>query len=358
MNAIIDPEREKLLLERDRLKLERQKLAIEVRLKRAEAKPQPNNFLKEFLANPFTLAIAGGFITLMTTAISNLYTAQQTLSLERLRADNAVASARETLQTDLIKKFVEGPSSNAVRSNLRFLAEAGLIPSYRTQIEGYLSANPDKAPQVTRLEDFLRSDDAFELDKLPSSDPLVGLGQNVGRLIFEGPTPEAALGSCTAFLIGADLILTSGNCVLTGSSFAFDIDGATFSARPTKHKIPQPPARSPDFAMLQLANPVPRRTWLKLSSRPPAAGEKLAMVMFGVGARVRWAVRSPRCRVLSVAQDTFQHLCDTRVGASGAPVLSADTGEVLGIHSGSVLDNSAGFANLAMRADVVANLAK
>src|SRR3954451_665811 len=56
---------ERLALERDRLRLERQKLALELRFKRRElAAMRTKSIWKELLANPLTLAIAGGILTL------------------------------------------------------------------------------------------------------------------------------------------------------------------------------------------------------------------------------------------------------------------------------------------------------
>jgi|SRR5947209_8394283 len=122
-------DRERLLLERERLKFERQKLAIDALLKRRELAGRSGPF-KDLLANPLALAVVGGFVTLMTTTITASFTAKQ------------------ALQADLIKKFVEPTKIETVRQNLEFLVAAGLLPDYGAGIEKYLKDNPNKAPSL------------------------------------------------------------------------------------------------------------------------------------------------------------------------------------------------------------------
>lgn len=130
-------EAERFSLERERLRLERQKLAIEVRLKRRDLTERRNKSWKELFANPLALVIVGGFITLMTTIITTSYTANENRN-----------AAKQALQAELIKKFVEAPKSDTVRENLTFLVNAGLLPDYGQGIAKYLKDNPDAAPTV------------------------------------------------------------------------------------------------------------------------------------------------------------------------------------------------------------------
>jgi hypothetical protein len=141
--------REQLALEWEQLRFERQKHALELRLRRRElTEKQKSSIWKDLLATPLTIAIVGGVLTLLTTIVTNFYTARANREAETARADLARASAQETLQADLIKKFVESPSKDTVRENLRFLVDAGLLPTYAGSIKGYLAANPASAPQL------------------------------------------------------------------------------------------------------------------------------------------------------------------------------------------------------------------
>jgi len=99
------------------------------------------------------VAIVGGILTLLTTVVTNFLTAQANREAEQQRALLARESAQQTLQADLIKKFVEGPRPENVRENLRFLVDSGLIPDYAVSIQNYLASHPYSAPQVgNRLE--------------------------------------------------------------------------------------------------------------------------------------------------------------------------------------------------------------
>jgi hypothetical protein len=130
---------ERLQFEHEQLRLERQKLAIETHLKRRELRKGDKKTLLDRLTNPLSLAILAGFITLMTTLITS-YSAKENAASDERRA-------RQTLEADLIKKFVEGPAET-VRANLQFLVDANFLPDYASGITEYLKNNPAGAPLV------------------------------------------------------------------------------------------------------------------------------------------------------------------------------------------------------------------
>jgi hypothetical protein len=130
-------DRERLDLEQQKLRFERQKFATDALLKRRESSSRRGTFLRSIVTNPLALAIVGGFLTLMSGIVTTAYTSSENRK-----------TAREAQQADLIKKFVEGPPE-AVRNNLLFLVEAGLIPSYAQDIGPYLRDKSNPAPQVS-----------------------------------------------------------------------------------------------------------------------------------------------------------------------------------------------------------------
>jgi hypothetical protein len=139
-----------------RLRFERQKLALELRIRRREMEEKLDRSVwRDLLTNPLSIAIVGGALTLMTTVVTNFLTAKANREAEQSRAELARESARQSLQADLIKNFVESPKSETVRENLRFLADAGLIPDYADSIQKYLVANPGLAPQIGSGLNFL-----------------------------------------------------------------------------------------------------------------------------------------------------------------------------------------------------------
>jgi len=147
-----------LALDWERLRFERQKYALEVRLKRRAVQEQNYKYVwKDLLANPVTIAIVGGVITLVTAVVTNYFNASETRRADAAKAQLLQESTKETLQADLIKKFVESPRTETVRQNLRFLVDAGLIPSYAESIKKYLDSNPGVAPQVGGGIEFLPS---------------------------------------------------------------------------------------------------------------------------------------------------------------------------------------------------------
>jgi hypothetical protein len=143
---------EPLRLERGRLRLERQRLALEIALKRRELSASPAKGIRELTSNPILIAFVGGFITILTGMATATYTAAQNRKAEAQRAELSRQAASEAFQGELIKKFVEGSDAGAVRENLKFLSDAGLIPDYSERIGRYLTANPQSAPSVNPME--------------------------------------------------------------------------------------------------------------------------------------------------------------------------------------------------------------
>ncbi|OAF06378.1 hypothetical protein AYJ54_17230 [Bradyrhizobium centrolobii] len=218
---------ERLALDWERLRFDRKKAAIEFRLKREELAGARDKEWKELLANPFTLAIVGGFITVMSTIISNHLTASANVELEgtkaqlaaraeTAKAEAAAQAAKQALQADLIKKFVESPKTQTVRDNLKFLVDAGLLPDYAAKISAYLKNNPDAAPQVGTTSE--------------PRPPVIGGTLNSGvawpwlvGLKLTG-APVATL-FCQGTVIGPHTVLTVAHCVsgFNGSTPAVSI---------------------------------------------------------------------------------------------------------------------------------------
>ena len=221
-NSVGELERERVALEWSRLRSERQKSALEFRLKRQEL-VQSTRGWKALFANPFTLAIVGGFITLMTTTISNHFTSAANIQMETVKAqlaaksentkaDLASKAANQTLQADLIKKFVEGPNSQTVRDNLEFLIDAGLLPDYGDKVKTYLTKYPHSAPQVGGVA------------------PPTVLGGAESRMI-EWPwlvsVHSAGQFICNGTVIAPTMVLTAAQCVARGQAVNYEVVTAT-----------------------------------------------------------------------------------------------------------------------------------
>ena len=155
-------EERRLALEFERLKLDRQRASIELLLKRRELNAPKARAWKDVFVNPLTLAIVGGFITLMTTTIGSHLNASDSIKAE-------IAKAQQALQADLIKKFIDTPNRQSVRANLQFLVDVGLVPSYADSIQSYLKKTPDSAlpstfsSGVAELKNVHTDDDAIDL---------------------------------------------------------------------------------------------------------------------------------------------------------------------------------------------------
>jgi hypothetical protein len=238
-------------LEWARLRFERQKFALETRAKRREwVEQRDKSMWKSLLANPLSVAVVGGILTLMTSIVTSFLTARANLEAEQERAVLTRQSAQQALQADLIKKFVEGPQPESVRENLRFLADTGLIPDYATSIQKYLIANPTAAPQVGSYPTVLGGVQASVVDW-----PWLVSVYESGDFV------------CNGTLIASRMVLSAANCFAYGTptEVAIVIDEGA-SVRVSK-RIPivetfRNPAYSEatgenDIALLELGHDLP-----------------------------------------------------------------------------------------------------
>jgi hypothetical protein len=92
-------EDKRLALDWARLRADRQKSAAELKLKRSELAHATGKKYFELLANPFTLAIVGGFITLMTSIITSHYSTINNLEAERKKAGTPLTRKRSGLNS-------------------------------------------------------------------------------------------------------------------------------------------------------------------------------------------------------------------------------------------------------------------
>jgi V8-like Glu-specific endopeptidase len=353
-------ERERLSLERERLRVERQKLALEFRLKRRELGERGDKSWKELLANPLMLAIAGGFLTLMTTIVTTSYSANESRKAETLRAELARESAKQALQAELIKKFVESPKTET-RENLRFLVDAGLLPDYASNITTYLDKNPTAAPAVGGLvPPIVGATD--QRVALSNTVPTVQAKfQSVGFVHVVTKTAEV---DCAGFLAAASIIVTLGPCLgnpaeLLKATFEFAPLAGDPSAKPRTFAIEfgrrvivkGPPATgtySIEIALAPLQGAeAAGLPYLPLDSQPPTEGQQLEMGFYSID-RQSWVYSAgDNCRVKRIETSELQHRCDTGAGSPGTPLLSP-AGKAIGVHAGSGTINKR-----ALRADII-----
>jgi V8-like Glu-specific endopeptidase len=335
--------KDRFALEQERLRFERQKLAIESRLKRRELDDERRRSRTKLFANPLALAVIGGFLTLITTIIANTWQAQQ------------------TLQAELIKKFAEHPTKDAVRKNLEFLIEVGLLPGYADKITTYLKKYPEGAPQVTSTYSpvgVIGTDDRVKLDDTAPEVQKRFLG--VG-LISVSPRPGDYRPACTGFLIAPDVVVTAQHC-LRGPRTDLPMPGlsASFELRPTSPQtapvhLPIDYRRIAVVRSAELGIVVAGLTaaasstdsHLDLASEAPA-NEQSIETAFYLAEEGGWVYSSGEdCKVDRTNDQELFHMCDTGAGSSGAPLL-APNGSVIGVHVGRGKDDKR-----SVRADVI-----
>lgn len=155
---------------------------------------------------------------------------------------------------------------------------------------------------------------------------------------------EPALGFCSAWLIGPDLVATAGHCfddyVCEDVQFVFD-----YYPGGAAHDPQSIPASSVfgcrevvarqyergrfDYALVRLDRPTTGRTPFTLQPTPPAVGARIAMLGFPSGI---WAKVDLAGTLLRDDGHRFRSSLDSFPGHSGGVVIDLDTGGAFAVH--------------------------
>lgn len=279
-------------------------------------------------------------VAIMAAAIAGISNAVVTVVNGRLQRELEDGKAEQTRVLEMIKT---GDPDTAA-GNLEFLLKAGLItdPARVASLQKFLAnrvpgSGPALPPQTSGgppLGGITGADDAVRVTTLPEQSAVRKAASSVGRLRVI--TSSGASSFCTAFLVAPDLAITAGHCVSEAKTADLVFrDGAAEEV----YRAVLPPvhvaasADGANYAVLRVeGNPGGKRGFLRLSTETPTVGQALGVVLFRASGEPLAVVGAADCKVRLVEGERFYHLCDTGPGSSGAPVLSAATGAVVGAH--------------------------
>jgi hypothetical protein len=170
------------------------------------------------------------------------------------------------------------------------------------------------------------------------------LSKSVARLRFILPGQGEA--TCTAFAVGARLMLTNQHCIASPEAatsavadFNYDVDGG----QPIRVRVEKIVANSAtlDYTLIQLVGDPPAGAGrLFFASAVPAPPDLLPVFIIQHPSGLPKHVSIADCHIagldkVGVAQNVksdFGHFCDTLGGSSGSPVLDWKTGLIVGLH--------------------------
>lgn len=166
-----------------------------------------------------------------------------------------------------------------------------------------------------------------------------GLGTSVARLRFIGD--DRNIYSCTAFLVGPNLLLTNQHCIATNEERAsalvdFDYDTKVSDTVFTRLSELVVVNNVLDYSIVRLSESIARMP-LELDVSAAKSGDELLIIQHPGGQPKQVSVED-----CVVGQDSvdgriepntdFEHLCDTQTGSSGSPVLNRHSKKIVGLH--------------------------
>lgn len=243
-----------------------------------------------------------------------------------------------------ILEMIKTNNPDKAAENLEFLLKAGLISDseQQTKLQRFLDKRePGSGPSLPSqntpglIRGVVGPDDAVDVKTLAADSSLKKPSAAVGQIKVLTKDSDQPF-QCTAFLVGDDIVLTASFCIEEASAAEFSIyDGSTV----TSYKVNLPPLEidsKPDglsYVLLRVnGKPGAKHGVLRLSSQPPIDSQPLSLLMFRGSDQLLAITGTPDCRIFQVEQDVFHHRCDTGAGSSGAPILTADGTQVLGMH--------------------------
>jgi hypothetical protein len=172
---------------------------------------------------------------------------------------------------------------------------------------------------------------SVDAEMLGAGDPLARAASGVGQLRVQ--TRKLQASSCTAFIVGDGLILTTARCVRKAQEASFVlVKGSAMFELPVVLPALEVDADL-DYALLEIPKGATTAfPPLVLQSEPPPVGKPLATVCFDSDMQ-KLGVATKECKVSAVGPSHLEHQCVLGWGASGAPLMSRDGWRVVAINS-------------------------
>jgi hypothetical protein len=286
--------------------------------------------------------------------------ADANIALEKQRQDAAERLDREKFETTLILKATEAVSRDDQIRNLKFFLNAGFIRDPDGKIAAMDTQSYPSTPSIEgpHFGTALRA-----VAELSPSSSVQRYAASVGALQLGGQSNIQAM--CTGWLIDDSHIVTASFCI--GEAKAEDL---TFRMDSAKQKNSYPISRIVQkddglkYAVLELSKPVTQgHGSLQGLTRTPVVGEKVIIIEYDSGSIKRVSdddcvvIKTPGTVNPMTPKDTeLAYSCDNAQGSSGAPVIAAKDGAVVGIHLGGTATSSFGvlLASIAKKDPTIA----
>jgi hypothetical protein len=325
-------------LKESELTISREELAI----KKHELKLKEEDQRYSRWLNPVFLGLAAATLTLL----GNIYVTHQqskaATEQEETRSKNLLLQARAKAQSDLILEAIKTGDTTKAANNLEFFVKLGFIDDPDGRIAAYLSSGKDipVLPSSSGATHWGASNTAIfrPVSKLAPDSTQRLMSNSVGMVRY-------GQGSCTAWLVASDLIITADYCVAPDKAEGppvFVLGYLSAESKAVTLPVSSTPVeidRNLGYAILKLTTSVDKSEHppLRLATREPTPGESIFLLHHPEAGPMQISADADECKVVTVSptgQAEFSHSCATVGGSSGAPIIAASDFSIIGIHYG------------------------
>lgn len=299
--------------------------------------------------SPLVVAVLAAALGAFGSAYVAYYNAREARLSTEVEFIQKLTLAQSEAENARILEMIKIGDPDQVRENLLFLIDAQLIEDSETVssiLKYYEDTEPGAGPGVSTgalsalsgVGGVFGLDDAVKVSDLPRDHRAKNFAQSVGILsVSRGSSGARTI--CSGFVVSSREVLTSLDCVRDASEAQFLLTwqgGQTLEERQFVLDLSSAKQFSGSdglgYVVVELSGGALTELPLMLTNAEINVGSKLGVIYFRNGKEKLVVWGSEDCRVLSVEEETFNHLCDTGPGTSGSPIIDLKSGAVIGVH--------------------------
>ena len=305
------------------------------------------------ISRPLAMVIAAGCAVVGGVAgafIEGSFDQTTQITVEETRVSGALELERLEFQSELILKAIDTGDQQAAIRTLRFFANAGLIPAFKSKVLDLTTLNDGSSiPTLRTSQGWYRT-----IREIVENSEVAELARAVGLFTWRGN------GTCTAFLVSGARAIVPKFCLSNqqdtrnmGIRLHYDSEETTVA----NLEFSVIESLGAGVAVLKVNVPLDYRLpEVPLNVRPPVSGEELYMIHHpNVGPKkisescfvnLKNPIMEASSEFVGQSGVGLNFTCWSEGGSAGGPVFAANDNALIGVHVAQTSGTSKSIAIL------------